>query len=102
MRVHTDLHLKVHLETPPADAEVNATPKFASSSPGIEPMDVSPLPHKPPFFQAQVTLPSPTPDETPSEPVLLPDLLSPIEAIPQTFLQLPEYVKPLYIMALPY
>lgn len=30
-------------------------------------MDMSPLPHKVPYFQSQVTLPSPSPVETPNE-----------------------------------
>lgn len=40
-------------------------------------MDVSPLPHKLPFFVAQVTLPSPSPQATPEENLISPDLLSP-------------------------
>jgi rhodanese-related sulfurtransferase len=69
-------------------------------------MDVSPLPHKAPYFVAQITLPSPSPEETPEEESLIsPDLLSPIEIETQslqpnknpTFLALPEYVAvPLY------
>ena len=59
-------------------------------------MDVSPLPHKAPYFVAQVTLPSPSPEETPEEDGFIsPDLLSPQEIAqplyqPPTFLALPE------------
>jgi len=42
-------------------------------------MDVSPLPHKPPYFTAQITLPSPSPEETPDEQIVSPDFLSPQE-----------------------
>lgn len=71
-----------------------------SSSPGLhDMMDVSPLPHKAPYFQ--VTLPSPSPEETPEEDQISPDLLSPPEEptpLPAppvqapSFLALPEYV----------
>ena len=63
-------------------------------------MDISPLPHKPPHFVAQVILPSPTPDETPDmDNDITPDLLSPDDQIlaqaseseAPSFLQLPEY-----------
>lgn len=86
--------------TPPIETEEATTPPILSSSPGIEPMDISPLPHKLPHFVSQVTLPSPTPGETPDlSSDITPDLLSAdeqtlgpaseIEA--PTFLQLPEY-----------
>lgn len=61
-------------------------------------MDISPLPHKPPYFVAQVTLPSPTPEETPDVADISPDLLVP-DALPPplapavqrpSFLELPE------------
>ncbi|QIW98906.1 hypothetical protein AMS68_004424 [Peltaster fructicola] len=82
----------VPMATPPAEREVNATPKFASSSPAVDMMDVSPLPHKPPFLQ--VTLPSPTPEATPEESILSPQLLSPdIVAAPQPF-PIPERKRP--------
>lgn len=83
--------------TPPVDQEVT-TPDIPSSSPGIDSMDISPLPHKAPYFMSQVTLPSPSPEETPDEPTISPDFLSPQEfptpqALPvqtPSFLQLPE------------
>lgn len=61
-------------------------------------MDISPLPHKAPCFQ--VTLPSPTPEETPSTDIdLSPDLFSPdpvhalavLQPVPSpAFLEFPE------------
>jgi hypothetical protein len=78
------------------------TPPVPDSSPaGIDNMDISPLPHKMPYFVAQVTLPSPSPAETPDEQSMSEDHLSPPEDFPTpaaqpvqapTFLQLPEYV----------
>ncbi|RMY45171.1 hypothetical protein D0863_16094 [Hortaea werneckii] len=53
--------------TPPIAGEGVTTPPVPSSSPYGDMMDVSPLPHKPPFYRSQVTLPSPTPEETPAE-----------------------------------
>jgi len=60
-------------------------------------MELSPLPHKAPYFMAQVTLPSPSPEETPdSEGMVSADLLSPpLESFPAlqqapVFLALPE------------
>ena len=88
--------------TPPIEAEEVTTPDVPSSSPGIDAMDVSPLPHKPPYFVAEVTLPSPTPETTPMlEDVVSPDLLSTQEqpiAQPSpdrapSFVELPEYVS---------
>ena len=53
--------------TPPIEIEgaPAGTPDVPSSSPGIDAMDISPLPHKMPYFAAQVTLPSPSPEATP-------------------------------------
>ncbi|KAK5117218.1 hypothetical protein LTR85_008986 [Meristemomyces frigidus] len=91
---------------PQGDAEGATTPPIPSSSPGIDMMDMSPLPHKAPYFTAQVTLPSPTPEETPEEDdfQISPDLLSPQEALtpvqpapvvqPFSFLALPERKRP--------
>ncbi|KAK4545152.1 hypothetical protein LTR36_003703 [Oleoguttula mirabilis] len=94
-----------HRLTPPTVAEGATTPPIPSSSPGIDMMDISPLPHKAPYFMAQVTLPSPTPEETPEEEDfrISPDLLSAQGAItpppappvqPPTFLFLPERRRP--------
>ena len=89
--------------TPPIETEGATTPPILSSSPGIDPIDISPLPHKLPHFVAQVTLPSPTPQETPDlVDDITPELLSPDEqTLPQaseieapTFLQIPEYACP--------
>lgn len=87
--------------TPPIETEEVTTPPVPSSSPcGIDAMDISPLPHKAPHFVAQVTLPSPTPQETPDlVDDITPELMSTGEqTLPQasdseapTFLQLPEY-----------
>lgn len=90
---------KDQLNTPPMDFE-GTTPPVPSSSPGIDCMDISPLPHKQPYFVAQVTLPSPSPVETPDEQSMSEDHLSPEEfptaatqpAQASTFLQPPEYV----------
>ena len=88
--------------TPPAESE-GTTPPVPSSSPGIDSMDISPLPHKQPYFMAQVTLPSPSPQETPDEQTMSEDHLSPPDEFPTPlakpvqapdFLQLPEYVQP--------
>ncbi|OQO11619.1 hypothetical protein B0A48_03346 [Cryoendolithus antarcticus] len=89
------------LITPPLH-EGAITPPVDSSSPGIDHMDVSPLPHKPPYFTAQVTLPSPSPEETPDETLMSPDLLSPDEIVPfqplpvhtPAFLSIPERKRP--------
>ncbi|KAL3419270.1 rhodanese-like domain-containing protein [Phlyctema vagabunda] len=45
------------------------TPPLPSSSPGPlhEMMDISPLPHKQPYFSAQIEIESPTPGTTPAE-----------------------------------
>jgi len=94
---------KDQLSTPPMDIE-GTTPPVPSSSPGcIDNMDISPLPHKHPYFVHQVTLPSPSPVETPDEQSMSEDHLSPPEDFPTpvaqpvqapTFLQLPEYDIP--------
>ncbi|KAF2157906.1 Rhodanese-like protein [Myriangium duriaei CBS 260.36] len=55
------------LVTPPVDYEGATTPPIPSSSPGIDCMDISPLPHKAPCFVAHITLPSPSPDPTPDD-----------------------------------
>lgn len=55
------------LVTPPVEYEGATTPPIPSSSPGIDAMDISPLPHKAPCFVARVTLPSPSPDCTPAD-----------------------------------
>ena len=87
------------MNTPPMDLE-GTTPDVVSS-PGIDNMDISPLPHKQPYFVAQVTLPSPSPEETIATRVMSEDHLSPPEEFPTTaaqpvqaptFLPLPEYV----------
>lgn len=88
--------------TPPIEVEEVTTPDIPSSSPGLdglEAMDISPLPHKAPYFQ--VTLPSPTPEATPeAEELTVQDLLSPdgqpiAHALPSlpppSFLHFPEY-----------
>lgn len=89
--------------TPPIEVEEVITPDVASSSPGFDAMDVSPLPHKAPFFVAQVTLPSPTPEMTPEDgDVPIADLLSarehPVQSLPNlapppSFFHIPEYVS---------
>lgn len=65
------------LATPPIEIDPSTTPPIIpSSSPYFESMDISPLPHKAPCFQ--LTLPSPSPEATPSaDSDLSPDLLSP-------------------------
>lgn len=92
---------KVRLATPPIEMEeVTTPPIIPSSSPGVDMMEVSPLPHKAPYFAAQVTLPSPSPEPTPEENLISPDLLSvddftptqPLLVQAPTFLPLPEYV----------
>ncbi|TKA73440.1 hypothetical protein B0A55_06091 [Friedmanniomyces simplex] len=93
------------LSTPPIEIEGASTPSMLSSSPGMgDMMDVSPLPHKAPYFKAQVTLPSPSPEQTPDddETFISPDLLSPQQIEPYTapiyqaptFLALPERRRP--------
>ena len=83
--------------TPPSEMEevTSSTPHIASSSPGM--MDVSPLPHKAPFFVSQVTLPSPSPEETPDEDesLMSPDLLSPQEIEPTSY-SAPIYQAPTF------
>ena len=87
--------------TPPIEVEGATTPDILSSSPGIDAMDISPLPHKAPYFVAQVTLPSPSSEVAPEiSDEISSDLLSPEEQPPvqashieaPTFLQQPEYV----------
>lgn len=87
--------------TPPIESEEVTTPDVLSSSPGGNAMDLSPLPHKAPYFISQVTLPSPSPETTPMteddfSSELLCDLQQSIAQAstsqPPTFLQLPEYV----------
>lgn len=86
--------------TPPIEAEGATTPPILSSSPGIDAMDISPLPHKAPYFVAQVTLPSPSSERTSglsdeiSSDLLSSELQPPIQASQleaSSFLQLPEY-----------
>jgi M-phase inducer tyrosine phosphatase len=83
------------MSTPPMDIE-GTTPPVPSSSPGIDSMDISPLPHKQPYFVHQVTLPSPSPVEMVTPDEQSDDLLSPPEDFPTptadtpSFLQLPE------------
>lgn len=84
---------KVRVSTPPIEHASTSTPMVPSSSPGVDMMDVSPLPHKPAFFIAQVSLPSPTPEETPQESMPSAELLHPLypaAAQPSSHLQLPE------------
>lgn len=87
--------------TPPIESEEVTTPDVLSSSPGGNAMDLSPLPHKAPYFVSQVTLPSPSPEITPdiedefSSELLCDQQQSIAQAStsqPPTFLQLPEYV----------
>ncbi|KAK4903316.1 m-phase inducer phosphatase [Elasticomyces elasticus] len=93
------------LSTPPIEIAEATTPPIYDSSPYVgDMMDVSPLPHKAPYFMAQVTLPSPSPEETPDDDdnMISPDLLSPQEIGPYTapvyqaptFLALPERKRP--------
>lgn len=86
--------------TPPIEGEEVTTPDVPSSSPGIDAMDVSPLPHKAPYLITRVTLPSPSEDLTPdTHDGLRPDALPSLEQLetsisssqPPTFLALPEY-----------
>jgi len=83
------------MSTPPMDLE-GTTPPVPSSSPGIDSMDISPLPHKQPYFVHQVTLPSPSPVEMVTPGEQSDDHLSPPEDFPTptaetpSFLQLPE------------
>jgi M-phase inducer tyrosine phosphatase len=88
------------MSTPPMDLE-GTTPPVPSSPAGIDSMDISPLPHKLPYFVAQVTLPSPSPIEMETPDEQSDDHLSPPEDFPTptsqpvqapAFLQLPEYV----------
>jgi len=87
--------------TPPIESEEVTTPEILSSSPGLNAMDISPLPHKAPYLISHVTIPSPTPDLTPetgdaiSSNFLYPVDLSTVQVPPApapTFLQFPEYV----------
>ncbi|KAK3706179.1 m-phase inducer phosphatase [Vermiconidia calcicola] len=87
------------LMTPPIEVEGATTPPIIpSSSPGIDAMDMSPLPHKAPHFVSQVTLPSPSPEGTPRlDNAITPDLLyqeDQLPSLPPTFLQLPERRRP--------
>ncbi|KAF2772538.1 putative cdc25-like protein tyrosine phosphatase [Teratosphaeria nubilosa] len=67
------------LATPPTDIEGATSPDIPSSSPAPgDMMDISPLPHKAPYFQ--VTLPSPSPEQTPDDADISPDFLSLQEA----------------------
>lgn len=85
--------------TPPIEAEEVTTPDVPSSSPGIDAMDVSPLPHKAPYFVAQIALTSPSPEGTPcvDEMSCYPSIahqqpiLQARSSQTSTFLQLPEY-----------
>ncbi|KAK4497757.1 hypothetical protein PRZ48_010410 [Zasmidium cellare] len=88
--------------TPPIEIEPATTPPIPSSSPYCEAMDISPLPHKQPHFVHQVTLPSPSPEESTDIAEISPDLLSP-DALPTplapavqppSFLELPERRRP--------
>lgn len=89
------------LNTPPIEVEEATTPPIvASSSPGFDGMDMTPLPHKAPYFQ--VTLPSPSPIEThddidlivldQSSPFEVPTPLQALPVQPPSFLALPECV----------
>ncbi|KAF7190763.1 M-phase inducer phosphatase [Pseudocercospora fuligena] len=85
--------------TPPVEVEPATTPDIIpSSSPYHEAMDISPLPHKVPHFVHQVTLPSPSIYETPSEVDISPDFLVPdviSRPVPSpAFLELPERRRP--------
>ena len=87
--------------TPPIEVEGATTPPILSSSPGIDAMDVSPLPHKPSYFVAEVTLPSPDPTPETSDEISLDasvsEVLPPIEVSSfqaPPLLQLPEYAFP--------
>ena len=63
------------------------TPSLASSSPGPanESMDISPLPHKPPFSRPlQVQVQSATPEPTPTEDTIV----SSLDALPESPLEL--------------
>nr|POE51997.1 hypothetical protein CFP56_52378 [Quercus suber] len=98
IRSKTDSVQERCITTPIDIEEVTTPPIIASSSPGFDGMDISPLPHKAPYFQ--VTLPSPSPVEAPeSADLITPDLLSPLEiptplhalaVQPPSFLPLPE------------
>ncbi|KAK5115715.1 hypothetical protein LTR62_000804 [Meristemomyces frigidus] len=91
------------VQTPPIEVESVTTPPIFSSSPGMaDIMETTPLPHKAPYFMAQVTLPSPSPEETRDDEVMgAADLLSPLtQSFPllqqqaPTFLALPERRRP--------
>ena len=88
--------------TPPIEVDEVTTPDVPSSSPCLDAMDISPLPHKMPHFVAQVTLPSPTPESTPEleEDCTSADLLSPDD---QPFAQpLPVLAPPPLVQAQAY
>lgn len=87
--------------TPPIEFEEVITPDVPSSSPGMDAMDMSPLPHKAPYFVPKVTLPSPSPELTPDlgddfcDNLLSPQELPIEQAVPvqaPSLFQLPEYV----------
>ncbi|KAK4574177.1 m-phase inducer phosphatase [Recurvomyces mirabilis] len=81
--------------TPPIEVDSVITPPIPSSSPGLaDMMELSPLPHKAPYFMAQVTLPSPSQEETPDgEGTVSADLLSPpLESFPVLQPQVPIYL----------
>lgn len=65
------------LQTPPIEYDGLSTPPIPSSSPGVDMMDISPLPHKQPCFVAHITLPSPSPEPTEDDD----DMLSCQEAL---------------------
>jgi M-phase inducer tyrosine phosphatase len=91
------------VNTPPVDIDTAGTPPIMSSSPYVDAMDISPLPHKVPRFVAQVTLPSPTPETTPDDAdsnLTTPDLLTPEESF-EPAAQTVHAVQPPSYLALP-
>ncbi|KAF2722352.1 putative cdc25-like protein tyrosine phosphatase [Polychaeton citri CBS 116435] len=92
------------ITTPPVEGiEEACTPVVPSSSPGVDAMELSPLPHKPAYFAAQIRLSSPSPDSTPHEDIPTPvELLAPPDfatsyarqAPSQPFLTVPEPKRP--------
>jgi len=87
--------------TPPIETEDVITPPIVSSSPYVDGMEMSPLPHKLPQFNHQITLPSPSPEVTPdacSADLDFESSFMDVEAAappPPACLQLPEYVPAL-------